>query len=142
MSISVRRGLLTEQLSSFTATLREWKMAPIICQILSAAHHWILTPWDNFEFHVPDNTRSRQLILSAIKAQAKIGWGLMYRGFMSSDWRRIQDAFFAQHTGISGKKDTGQHWARQLVLWYFDTFRIAWFQRNLDKHGADEFGQS
>jgi hypothetical protein len=117
-------------------------MAPMICQILSAAaHHWILTPWDDFEFHVPDDTPSRQLVLSAIKAQAEIGWGLMFRGFLSSDWRRIQDAFFAQRTGISGKLDTGQYWARRLVSWYFETFRIAWFQRNLDEHGSDEFGQ-
>jgi hypothetical protein len=138
----VRRGLLTERLSSFTATLREWKTAPIICQILSAAaHHWILTPWDDFEFHVPDDTPSRQLVLSAIKAQAEIGWGLMFRGFLSSDWRRIQDAFFAQRTGISGKLDTGQHCARQLVSWYFETFHIAWFQRNLDEHGSNKFGQ-
>jgi len=65
----------------------------------------------------------------------------MFRGFLSSDWRRIQDAFFAQRTGISGKLDTGQYWARRLVSWYFETFRIAWFQRNLDEHGSDEFGQ-
>ena len=138
----LQRGLLIERLSSFTATLREWKTAPNICQILlAAAHHWILTPWDDFEFHIPDNTPSLQLVLSAMKAQTEIGWGLMFRGFLSSDWRRIQDSFFAQRTGISGKLNTGQHWARRLVSWYFATFRIAWFQRNLDKHGAEEFGQ-
>ena len=37
----LHRGLLVERLSSFTATLRKWKTAPIICQILlAAAHHW------------------------------------------------------------------------------------------------------
>jgi hypothetical protein len=65
----------------------------------------------------------------------------MFRGFLSSDWRRIQDSFFAQRTGISGKLDTGQHWARRLISWHFNTFRIAWFQRNLNEHGANEFGQ-
>jgi len=96
---------------------------------------------DDFEFHVPDNTPSLQLVLSAIKAHTEIGWGLMFRGFLSSDWRRIQDSLFAQRTGISGKLNTDQHWARRLVSWYFATFRIAWFQRNLDEHGAEEFGQ-
>ena len=65
----------------------------------------------------------------------------MFRGFLSTDWRRIQNSFFAQRTGISGKLDTGQHWAQGLVSWYFAAFRIAWFQRNLDKHGDEEFGQ-
>jgi len=65
----------------------------------------------------------------------------MFRGFLSSDWRRIQDAFFAQSTGIRGKLNTGQHWAQQLFSWSFNTFRIAWFQWNLDEHGANKLGQ-
>ena len=65
----LRRGLLIERLSSFTVTLRERKSPPIFCQILSAAtHHWILTRWDNFEFHVPEDTPSLQLVLFAIEA--------------------------------------------------------------------------
>jgi hypothetical protein len=84
---------------------------------------------------------SRDILLSAINAQNEIGWGLLFRGFVSLEWRLLQEAFYSCRTGSRGKMDNGEHWARKVVTWFFESFRLAWFQRNEDERGADAFTQ-
>ena len=137
-----RRTLVTERISSLTKTFREWKTDLMICEIFTAAAlHWVQTPQEDFVFQVPADIPSRDILLSAINSQNEIGWGLLFRGFVSLEWRLLQEAFYSRRTGSRGKMDNGEHWERKVVTWFFEFFRLAWFQRNEDEHGADEFTQ-
>ena len=132
-----QRTLVTERISSLTTTFREWKTDPMICEIFTAAAlHWVQTPQDDFFFQVPADIPSRDTLLSAINTQNEIGWG-----FVSLEWRLLQEALYSCRTGSRGKMDNGEHWARKVVTWLFESFRLAWFQRNEDEHGADAFTQ-
>jgi hypothetical protein len=100
----------------------------VICEILTAAAlHWVQTPQDDFVFQVPADIPSRDILLSAINAQNEIGLGLLFRGFVLLEWRLLQEAFYSRWTGSRGKMDTGEHWARKVVTWFFESFRLKWF---------------
>jgi hypothetical protein len=125
---TLRRTLVTGRISSLTKTFREWKTDPVICEILTAAAlHWVQTPQDDFVFQVPADIPSRDILLSAINAQNEIGLGLLFRGFVLLEWRLLQEAFYSRWTGSRGKMDTGEHWARKVVTWFFESFRLKWF---------------
>ena len=88
-----------------------------------------------FEERDPDTVVHAQSVTHIAQAQAAIGWMETLRGRLSSLWGIHQQEFLGYPVD---KKINGQTWSTALAKLFLEQWRLAWMERNGDRHGRDK----
>jgi hypothetical protein len=78
--------------------------------------------------------RLGDLIRKAYVEQTSLGWNVLFRGFWTSSWRLAQEEQFRMYRSRE-LNDTGERWAANAQMWFFETFEVLWAIRNEAEHG-------
>ena len=76
------------------------------------------------------------MIKKAYLEQSSLCWTVVFRGFFSQSWHLAQEEQFRFYLG-SDPQDTGEQWAAQAQLWFYDLFEHLWGLQNGIEHGVD-----
>ena len=76
------------------------------------------------------------------RQQSDIGWLGLFSGFLTSEWRRLQQQHLQRtpdQASITGKKRPSvQRWLAQMTLFFQTQWSLLWKLRNQAQHGNDE----
>ena len=79
--------------------------------------------------NVPTSSKVGRLIRQAYAEQVSLGWGRVFRGFLSASWRAAHEAFLVErkrHGCRVADYDDGERWSGRLIRWFFDLFDSVW----------------
>jgi hypothetical protein len=133
-----RRTALLARFSSFAVDFRGMKTSKsLIAALQTGATAWAeqREPPTVESLNLPEN-RLGNLIWQAYIDQTSLGWNVLYRGFWVTSWRLAQEEQFRMYRSRE-IQDTGEIWAAQSQLWFYDTFEALWASRNEAEHGKD-----
>jgi hypothetical protein len=88
--------------------------------------------------NVPTSSKVGRLIVRAYEEQAVLGWGCVFRGFLSASWSAAHEAFLVErkrHGYRVSDYDDGARWSGRLIGWFFDLFDSVWKLRNKVQFG-------
>ena len=133
-----RRTALLARFSSFAVDFRGRKTSKsLIAALQAGATAWAeqREPPTVESLNLPEN-RLGDLIRQAYIDQTSLGWNVLFRGFWVTSWRLAQEEQFRMYRSRE-IQDTGEIWAAQSQLWFYDTFEALWASRNEAEHGND-----
>jgi ribonuclease HI/exonuclease III len=133
-----RRSALHERSSTLVTHFRSIKTSrSLISALHTGAMAWAeqREPPSVESLTLPDN-RLGELIRQAYDEQTSLGWNVLFRGFWSISWRLAQEEQFRMYRSRE-VQDTGEIWASNAQMWFYETFELLWAQRNEAEHGID-----
>ena len=136
-----RRAAVMSKLDGLRTTLLEWNTDRDLINVLySCAAAWVRgTDIPSLASLQVPTSRVGRLIAQAYEEQAALGWGSLFRGFLSASWRAAHDAFLVERAKLGYKlsnNDDGERWSGRLIRWFFDLFESVWKLRNKVQFGA------
>ena len=111
------------------------RTAPLLRHVFrSAVEEWLQAEGDVEVSPILYPVDVRQLLLH----QNTIGWRQLFSGRFSTEWARLQQAYYHQHRKKSGNhRSTGSQWQVKLIGVLWEQWRKVWTLRNSEVHGHD-----